>query len=138
MKLILERKTLKPEYTIGKLYVDGAFFSDTLEDTVRDVNHNGKFDDSEKKIFGKTAIPYGTYKITMEMSPRFGKILPRLHNVPEFEGVLIHAGNTAEDTHGCILLGENKEIGKVLNSRVYSEKLNKLLENKKDISITIK
>ena len=64
MKLTLKRIALKPTYTIGKLYIDDKYFCDTLEDTVRDLNKNGKFDNGEEKIKGKTAIPYGTYEIT--------------------------------------------------------------------------
>lgn len=115
MELRVKRVALKSDYTIGRLYVNGEFFSDTLEDAVRDT-----------KIYGKTAIPCGTYKITMDVvSPKFkdrswakpydGK-LPRLIDVPNYEGVLIHVGNTAEDTSGCLLVGQNRAVGKLVNS----------------------
>lgn len=126
MRLTLKRIALKPTYTIGKLYIDGAYICDTLEDAVRDLNKNGRFDNGEKKVYGETAIPYGTYEITMKVqSPKFSQkpayawcngYLPRLLNVPEFDGILIHAGNTAKDSLGCPCVGENKEVGKVLNS----------------------
>lgn len=117
MKLTLKRIALRPTYTIGKLYIDDVYFCDTLEDTVRDTNKNGKFDNGEQKIKGKTAIPYGTYEIKWTYSPRFKKYTPQLMNVPSFEGIRVHAGNTSADTEGCLILGENKQVGKVLNSR---------------------
>ena len=103
------RRTFKgPEYTIGKLYIDGHYLCDTLEDTVRPAG---------TKIAGKTAIPAGTYKVKKTMSPRFKKILPEILNVPGFTGVRIHAGNLPKDTDGCLLLGLNKAKGAVLFSQ---------------------
>lgn len=128
MKLRLERKHFKDTYTIGNLYVDGTFFSNTLEDKNRDVNKNGKFDNGEAKVYGETCIPFGTYKVTVNMSPKFKRELPRLLDVPSFEGILIHRGNTAEDSAGCILVGENKAVGKVLNSTPYEERLVKMIK----------
>ena len=129
MKLILKRIALRSEYTIGKLYVDGEYACDTIEDTVRDLDKDGKFTNGEVKIPGKTAIPYGRYEVTMKVkSPKYSNFtkyswakkydgyLPRLLNVPHFEGVLIHAGNTAADTEGCLLVGLNKVVGKVVDS----------------------
>lgn len=129
MELRLKRISLRSEYTIGKLYVDGEYVCDTIEDTVRDLDKDGKFANGEVKIPGKTAIPYGRYEVTMKVkSPKYSNFtkyswakkydgyLPRLLNVPHFEGVLIHAGNTAADTEGCLLVGENKVVGKVINS----------------------
>lgn len=117
MKLILKRIALRPTYTIGKLYIDDVYFCDTIEDTVRDLNKNGKFDNGEKKVHSKTAIPYGIYEIKWTYSSRFKKYTPQLMNVPSFEGIRIHAGNTSADTEGCLILGKNKQVGKVLNSR---------------------
>lgn len=117
MKLTLKRIALRPTYTIGKLYIDDVYFCDTIEDTVRDLNKNGKFDNGEKKVHSKTAIPYGTYEIKWTYSPRFKKYTPQLMNVTSFEGIRVHAGNTSADTEGCLILGENKQVGKVLNSR---------------------
>lgn len=108
MKLELYRKFLGKDYTIGKLFINGEYFCDTLEDTVRPEG---------EKILGKTAIPYGTYDIILTMSPRFKRILPLLLNVPNFEGVRIHNGNLPEHTEGCILVGFNKQKGMVLNSK---------------------
>lgn len=129
MELLLKRIALKPTYTIGKLYIDDKYFCDTLEDTVRDVNRNGRFDGDEKKIYGDSAIPFGRYEVVVTYSPKFRRRLPRLINVPHFDGILIHRGNTSADTAGCILVGENKEVGKVLNSTKYEVELTKMLDN---------
>ena len=128
MELRLERKWPKAEYTVGRLYIDGELFCNTLEDKVADVNRNGKFDGTERKVPGKTAIPYGTYRIFYGWSPRFGRNLPRLLNVTAFEGILIHPGNTAEDSSGCILVGRNTEVGRLTQSRLYSDELIKRID----------
>lgn len=128
MKLTLKRIALRSTYTIGKLYIDDAYFCDTLEDTVRDTNKSGKFDNGEQKIKGKTAIPYGTYEIKWTYSPRFKKYTPQLMNVPSFEGIRVHAGNTSDDTEGCLILGENKQVGKVLNSRATINKFYQIIK----------
>lgn len=128
MKLTLKRIALRPTYTIGKLYIDDVYFCDTIEDTVRDLNKNGKFDNGEKKVHSKTAIPYGTYEIKWTYSPRFKKYTPQLMNVPSFEGIRIHAGNTSADTEGCLILGKNKQVGKVLNSRATINKFYQIIK----------
>lgn len=128
MELRLERLWPKAEYTVGRLYIDGEMFCNTLEDKVADVNRNGEFDGTERKIPGKTAIPYGTYKIFYGWSPRFGRNLPRLLNVTAFDGILIHPGNTAEDSAGCILVGRNTEVGRLTQSRLCSDELNKRID----------
>lgn len=117
MKLELKRIALNEEYTIGKLYINGEYFADVLEDKVRDFNKDGDLlDKGETKVYGKTAIPYGTYTIILTYSNRFKKILPLIENVPGFEGIRIHPGNTAVDTHGCLLVGINSEKGMVTKS----------------------
>ena len=128
IKLLVKREFFAETYTIGKLYVDGVYFCDTLENPVRPEGI---------KIPNETAIPYGTYEVIVNFSPKFKRILPRLLNVPMFDGILIHRGNSVKDTSGCILVGENKVKGMVLNSTPYEEKLVELLKNKKDIEITI-
>ena len=141
MKLTLKRIALRSTYTIGRLYVDGNYFCDTLEDTVRDLNKNGKFDNGEKKVYAKTAIPYGTYEIKWTYSPRFKKYTPQLMNVPSFEGIRIHSGNTSDDTEGCLILGENKQVGKVLNSRATINKFYPIIKkacSKGKVTIEIK
>lgn len=142
MDLTLKRIALRDTYTIGRLYVNGQKFCDTLEDPVRDLNKNGWFDNGEKKIAGNTAIPYGTYEVTLKViSPRFaasatyasiGGKLPRLLNVPHFDGILIHIGNTPKDTEGCILVGENTIVGQVLNSKTTFFKLYPILKAASD------
>lgn len=129
MKLTLKRIALRPTYTIGKLYIDDVYFCDTIEDTIRDLNKNGKFDNGEKKVHSKTAIPYGIYEIKWTYSPRFKKYTPQLMNVPSFEGIRIHAGNTSADTEGCLILGKNKQVGKVLNSRATINKFYQIIKN---------
>lgn len=129
MKLTLKRIALRPTYTIGKLYIDDVYFCDTIEDIVRDLNKNGKFDNGEKKVHSKTAIPYGIYEIKWTYSPRFKKYTPQLMNVPSFEGIRIHAGNTSADTEGCLILGKNKQVGKVLNSRATINKFYPIIKN---------
>ena len=141
MKLKLNRIALRKTYTIGKLYIDGKYFCDTLEDTVRDTNKSGKFDNGEKKVKGKKDIPYGTYEIKWTYSPRFKKYTPQLMNVPQFEGIRIHAGNSSTDTEGCLLLGENKKVGMVLNSRATINKFYPIIKeacSKGKVTIEIK
>jgi hypothetical protein len=121
MKLTLKRRFLGETYTIGSLFIDGQYFCDTLEDKVR------KFDNGEAKVQHETAIPYGTYQVVVNLSPKFKRNLPRLLSVPSFEGVLIHRGNTDKDSSGCILVGENKVKGKVINSTPYEIELVKRL-----------
>lgn len=141
MKLRLERIYLGENYTIGKLFINNKYFSDTLEDVNRDLNKDGIFNNGEKKVYGETCIPYGEYEIELKHSPKFNRVLPRLINVPSFEGILIHRGNTPKDTLGCILIGENKVKGQVINSTSYEVNLVRLMEvailNKEKITIEI-
>lgn len=127
MKIEVKRRYLGSEYTIGSMYINGEYFCDTLEDKVRDLNKDGDLNDKgEGKVYAQTAIPYGEYEIVVKHSPKFDRILPRLLNVPHFEGILIHRGNTAKDSAGCILIGENRIKGKVVNSTKYEERLTAL------------
>ena len=133
MKLILTRHARRADYTIGRLEDEnGKKISDTLEPTWRD------YKGGELKIPKKSAIPEGSYRVVVTKSRRFQKYLPLLVGVPGFEGVRIHAGNTSRDTEGCILVGQNLQVGKVLWSRITLEKLMKLIENEKEIYIIIK
>lgn len=127
MKLVLKRIFLGDFYTIGELYVNGDYFCDTLEDKVR----NGE------KIPGETAIPAGTYRVTVSKSPKFGRDLPMLCSVPNFTGIRIHRGNTAKDTAGCILVGENTVKGRLNNSTKYEEMLTERLQKAQDQGETI-
>lgn len=129
INLKLERKYFCEDYTIGKLYVVDDYFCDTLEDKVRDYNKDGDVTDSDEgKIPGYTAIPYGRYRMIIRRSPKFKRELPRILNVLNFEDILIHAGNGAEDTHGCILVGENKIKAHLVKSRWWEVKLVELLK----------
>lgn len=136
MKLLLKRIALRDTYTIGRLYVNGVYVCDTVEDKVRDVNKNGKFDaPKEVKIPSQTAIPYGTFKITFVKSPKFSNyekypytrkyngIMPWVRNVPHFEGILIHPGSSAASSAGCLIVGRNTIVGRVTDSVATWEKL---------------
>ncbi|WP_290151031.1 DUF5675 family protein [Alistipes sp.] len=102
MKLLLRRKYKAENYTIGDLSVDGRFFCHTIEDTVRELparcpdTSAGRSCRCREKVYARTAIPAGTYKVTMQYSPRFRRVLPYLHDVLHFLGILIHSGNTEE------------------------------------------
>lgn len=126
MKLLLKRIFKGETYTIGNLYVDGVKFCDTLEDKVRPDG---------VKVWGETAIPYGVYKCKITYSQRFKRKLPLLLNVPMFEGIRIHPGNTAVDTHGCILVGVNSEKGKITQSKFTFYELFKILPEEFEIEI---
>lgn len=153
MELTLRRVAKKATYTIGKLYINGKYFCDTVEDCDRGLSSDMPEEEiQKKKVYSQTAIPTGTYPITMNVvSPKYSKKLaykwcgarlPRLLNLKAWSGVLIHAGNTAADSAGCILVGKNTEVGKVTNSMNTLKKLWPLLDaaSKKGekINITIK
>ena len=148
MEILVKRIAKKPKYTIGKMYIDGQYICDTLEDTDRGLNQNMSLEEiKNKKVYGETAVPTGTYKVDMNtVSPKFksrtwakpyGGKLPRLVLVPGYDGVLIHPGNKAKDTLGCILVGENKAVGQVLNSQVTFKKIMSILTKGTNITITI-
>lgn len=131
MELKLVRDKTSGNSTTGKLYVNGVFECYTLEDEVRD-----------KKLPGITAIGTGKYKVIIDMSNRFKRLLPLLLNVPNFAGVRIHPGNTSEDTEGCILVGQSIQVINNQNflnaSRAAFNKLfNKMQDTKTPITIEI-
>lgn len=142
MNIILNRIAKKAKYTIGKLYINDQYFCDTLEDTDRGLTqYMTERQIGSKKVYGETAIPTGTYRIIISYSNKFKKQMPLLLNVPGFAGIRIHSGNTEKDSLGCILVGKNKAVGKVLESRDTYSKLFSILQeaNKKEtIKITIK
>lgn len=149
MNILVNRIAKLPTYTIGKLYIDGKYICDTLEDVDRGLLQNMSIKEiNSRKVYGSTAIPAGTYLISMDIvSPKFknrtwakpyGGKLPRLLNVPGFEGVLIHVGNTPEDTLGCILVGRNTIKGQVCDSTANFKLLMRYLINTNEtITITI-
>ena len=135
MKLKLKRIFKGDKYTIGHLYINNIYFCDTLEDKVRELP-------KEPKVYGDTAIPAGTYEIDMNtVSPKFknrawakkwGGIVPRLKNVPYFDGVLIHVGNNKDDTDGCIIVGDNQIVGGLVNSTIqFNRLMQRLVDAKK-------
>ncbi|MCD8173213.1 MAG: DUF5675 family protein [Alistipes sp.] len=143
MKISVERIFCGEKYSIGKLYLNGEYFCDTIENPVRVLppfcpeTIRGILCKCKEKVYTETAIPAGTYKVTLEYSPRYKKILPRLHDVPHFTGILIHSGNTAKDTAGCLIVGKNNVVGKVLDSRTTMESLIKRLDKENNITIEV-
>lgn len=134
MQLKLNRIFKTNTFTIGELYINEKYVTDTLEDRVRPEG---------EKVYGKTAIPEGMYEVKLTHSPRFKKILPEILNVPNFSGIRIHTGNSSKDTEGCILVGtwDGEKEDWVGNSRIAFDELMSLLEeatnNKEKITITI-
>lgn len=120
MKLQLERKIYTDGSTLGELAVDDKFFCYTLEDTTRQPGI---------KVYGKTSIPSGAYEVTVTYSPKFGKVMPLVNGVPNYEGVRIHPGNDADDTEGCILVGKTKADNFIGESRAAFGELLPLIES---------
>lgn len=142
MEIRINRIASKEDYTIGKLYINGTYFCDTLEDTDRGLADTMTINEIlAKKVKAQTAIPTGKYDIILSFSPRFKRVLPLLLSVKGYEGVRIHPGNTNKDTEGCLLVGENKAKGQVLNSRATFERLMAILleceKRKEKVTITI-
>ncbi len=128
MNLMLYRYAKRENYTIGRLYFDKDK-CDTLEPPVRelkDIDGDGRFDSpGEGKIYGNTAILPGRYKILMEYSPKFNRMMPYLQEVKGFTGIMLHPGNSVDDTAACVLVGENTVRGRLVNSRAWSDLINK-------------
>ena len=152
MELLIDRKWKKQSYTISNLYIDGKWFCNCLEDADRGLD-NSMSEDMIRTLKKPsiTAIPRGTYEITLDVvSPKYSKVqfykdvcngkVPRLKNVKGFDGILIHAGNTDKDSSGCLLVGQNKVKGQVVNSKETFKQLYKLLQDGKSRGekITIK
>ena len=135
MKLVLKRITFTENETVGKLFVDSVYFCDTLEDCDR------KIEDGGEKIAGKTAIPRGTYKVTIDWSNRFQKNMIKVCDVPKFEGVRIHGGVDHTHTEGCPLVGKIATGNTLQNSRITTDKLFKLIQdalaNKATVTLTV-
>lgn len=138
IKLLLVRKYKLNNYTIGKLYINGEYFCDTMEDKDRGLTQNMSLQEIKCiKVYGETAIPYGTYDVTITYSPKFKKDLPSINKVPGYEGIRIHSGNTAKDSLGCILVGFNKAKGMILESKKTIDQLMAILTKARKISIKI-
>ncbi len=122
MELTLTRTLKHKRYTQGTLSIEGEPFCQTLEPTWRDIG----WEKPERKVEGQTAIPDGRYPLVVCPSPRFGgRWLPLLLHVPLFEGVRIHAGNSVDDTQGCILVGiaRPQKPGRLFDSRLWLHRL---------------
>ena len=153
MKLLLKRTARKDKYTIGHLYINGTYFCDTIEDKDRKLDQSmSEANILNLKVKHQTAIPTGTYEIVMNIvSGTFAKKqlykdfcqgkVPRLRYVKGFSGILIHSGTDQNSSSGCIIVGQNKVVGKVINSWETFKKLYKQLEkasnNGEKITITI-
>ena len=138
MRLTLKRISKQPTYTIGRLYINNVYFCDTLEDTDRGLSQDMTIEEIKRiKVQDETAIPTGEYQVVLSKSPRFKKVLPEILDVPGYTGVRIHSGNTANDSSGCLLVGENKVKGKVINSRNTLQKLMQVLQSENNITLTI-
>ena len=151
MKLKVERRWKKATYTVGILYVDGVRFCETLEDKDRGLFQGDTISlIKSTKVYGETAIPIGSYKVAMDiLSPKYSAVawynelcggkMPRLLDVPGFEGILIHPGNTALDSYGCLLVGRNTKVGQVTESKATFKKLYKKMRDahKRGETITI-
>ena len=144
MRLKLIRRYKKDTYTIGQLLVDGAFFCNTLEDKDRGLTQDMPLPVIKAaKVYGETAIPAGVYDIDMETrSPKYagvewyrklnGGYMPTICEVPGYTRVLIHPGNNSLDTMGCVLVGQNKVKGQLVNSRATFARLYKLMKDAHD------
>jgi len=144
MKIKIDRKWKKETYTIGNLYIDGVWFCNTLEDRDRGLKQTDSLASiKQRKIYGETAIPTGIYTLSLDtLSPKYSKIpfyqevckgfVPRILNVPGFEGILIHCLNDPSQTFGCIGVGLNTQKGRITQSKVYFKKLYGFLKKAKD------
>jgi len=144
MKLRVERRWPKATYTIGRLYIDGLYYCNTLEDADRGLKQTDELSYiRSRKVYGETAIPKGTYAVSMNTtSPKYSAVawywnlckgkMPRIIEVPGFDGILIHPGNTALDTLGCILVGRNTKVGKLTDSKAAFKEVYKRMKDAYD------
>jgi len=146
MELFVVRKFFKETYTIGRFYCENMFLCSSLEDVVRelkDLNNDKDFDDTgEGKIYGQTAIPYGRYEVIVTYSEKLKRRLPLLLDVPGFTGIRLHGGKNARWSEGCILVGENKAKGELLNFGYWElfilNMIDNAIEKGEKVFITIK
>jgi hypothetical protein len=138
MKIKVVRQVFTDKSTIGSLYVNDVFFCYTLEDKDRGLDQSQSvFTIQAKKLFGITAIPYGKYPLIVNKSPKFGRLLPRLQGIKGFDGVLIHRGNSAEHSHGCILVGYKKGTDCIMESTKAEADLITILQKESTHTIEI-
>ena len=127
----VKRFAFKETYTVSRITVDDVYVCDGMEDKVRVLNS------IEDKIKHKTAIPAGTYDADIYFSKKFGYKVIRLFDVPYFEGIYVHKGNTAKESHGCIIVGKNDKKGWLSNPTIYMNKLIEAVEGADKITVTI-
>lgn len=128
MRITLIRIANRPTYCIGKLYIDGKYFCDTIEDVDRGLKDEMSVEEILKlKVKGQTAIPTGIYPVYLTYSPKYKKQMPLIDNVKGYSGIRIHSGNTSKDTEGCLIVGLNTKVGMVTESRKYYNLLYKEL-----------
>ena len=138
MRLTLKRIANRKDYCIGKLYINGKYFCDTLEDVDRGLDDSmTESEVRELKIKGQTAIPTGIYTVLLTYSPKYKKIMPLINNVKGYSGIRIHSGNSSKDTEGCLLVGKNTVVGRLTDSRNTYNALFKRLQQKGSNKITI-
>lgn len=138
MRLTLKRIANKDNYCIGKLYINGKYFCDTLEDVDRGLDDSmTEADILKQKKYGQTAIPTGIYTVLLTYSPKYKKVMPLINNVKGYSGIRIHSGNTSKDTLGCLLVGKNTVVGRLTDSRNTYNALYKRLQQKGSNKITI-
>lgn len=138
MRLTLKRIANRKDYCIGKLYINGKYFCDTLEDRDRGLDDSMSEDDIKQiKIKGETAIPTGIYTVLLTYSPKYKKVMPLINNVKGYSGIRIHSGNSSKDTEGCLLVGKNTVVGRLTDSRNTFNALFKRLLQKGSNKITI-
>ena len=138
MIIKVKRTKFNLNNTLGEMFINNNHFCYTIEDRVRDINNDGDLDDiGETKVYGETAIPKGEYKLILSISNRFKILMPEILNVKGFTGIRIHKGNSAIDSHGCIIIGMLQNNTGVQQSKIAFDKLMIELKNKKDIRIII-
>lgn len=132
MRILVKRRFFGENYTIGSMFLNGEYFCDTIEDKYKDLS-------LEPKVDGETAIPFGNYNVVLSFSSKFKRALPRLMDVPFFEGILIRSGNSEEKWSGCIIVGDNRVKGAVVYSRIREDELMRRLNlaDERGESITI-
>lgn len=129
MQVILERAWPREAYTIGKVFVDGVRFCESIEDRDRGLTQEmSEAEIARIKVYGETAIPKGRYVVKTTYSPKYKRNMPEVLNVKGFSGIRIHSGNTAADSLGCILLGRNTKVGMVTDSRKTCQAFEQLLQ----------
>ena len=138
MRLTLKRIANKKDYCIGKLYINGKYFCDTLEDVDRGLDDSMTEEEIRSiKVKEQTAIPVGIYTVLLTYSPKYKKVMPLINNVKGYSGIRIHSGNSSKDTEGCLLVGKNTVVGRLTDSRNTFNALFKRLQQKGSNKITI-